>query len=67
MDEKARTFLDWYFAREIQVKPQPMIKQLIMQSSGEGGVGNKQPSDFMEITKMERRWNCRPLQLSYGK
>lgn len=55
MDEKARSFWGWYFAREIQVKPQPMIKKLIiMQSSGEGRVGNKQPSDFMEITKMER-------------
>lgn len=37
------------------MKPQPMIKRLtIMQSSGEGEVGNKQPSDFTEITKMER-------------
>lgn len=53
------------FAREIQAKPQPMIKRfIIVQSWGEGGVGNKQPADFMEITKMET-WNCRPLQLSY--
>lgn len=46
MDEKAEDFCAGIFAREIQVKPETMIKRLIMMHTFGEGVRNKehQPS-----------------------
>lgn len=46
MDEKAEGFCAGIFAREMQVKPETMIRRLIMMHSFGEGVGNKehQPS-----------------------
>lgn len=53
MDKKAEAFCAGIFAREIQVKPETMIKRLIIMCSFGEREGIKEPSAFMEITEIE--------------
>lgn len=56
--------MGWYFCRRNTGETTAHDQEAYNYAVFWEGVENKQPSDFMEIIKMEKTWNCIDLQLS---